>query len=182
MTDQEIIQALIARDNQVTQEFFFVRCRPLLCRVMRLVFDHPVDYYEVVNELYLYLMENDAARLRNFQFRSSIYQWIKVVATHYCIKKRNRLIENPSQENLIIDIPEESATAPSANDDINRLLDSMPNKRYVAIIRQLILEDREPEKVAEEMGITMANLYNIKRRAMAQLSQVALNDIREYGR
>ena len=29
MTDQEIIQGLIARDNRVTEEFFFVCCRPL---------------------------------------------------------------------------------------------------------------------------------------------------------
>ena len=37
-----------------------------------------------------------------------------------------------------------------------------------------------PEQLAREMNITTANLYNIKRRAMAQLTQVALNDIREY--
>ena len=27
MTDQEIIQGLIARDNRVTKEFFFDKCR-----------------------------------------------------------------------------------------------------------------------------------------------------------
>ena len=32
------------------------------------------------------------------------------------------------------------------------------------------------------MNITTANLYNIKRRAMAQLTRVALNDIKEYGK
>jgi hypothetical protein len=36
--------------------------------------------------------------------------------------------------------------------------------------------------LAEEMGITTANLYNIKRRAMVQLTRAALNDIRKYGR
>ena len=33
MTDQEIVQGLIARDNRVTEEFFFVKCRPLFCKV-----------------------------------------------------------------------------------------------------------------------------------------------------
>ena len=39
-----------------------------------------------------------------------------------------------------------------------------------------MLDDWEPEQLANEMGITVDNLYNIKRRAMAQLTQVALND------
>lgn len=29
MTDKEIIQGLIARDNRVTEDFFFVKCHPL---------------------------------------------------------------------------------------------------------------------------------------------------------
>ena len=58
----------------------------------------------------------------------------------------------------------------------------MPNKRYVYVIQQLVIEDREPEEMAKEMNVTVDNLYNIKRRAMAQLTQVALNDIREYGK
>lgn len=50
------------------------------------------------------------------------------------------------------------------------------------VIRCLILEDWEPEQLAQEMNITTANLYNIKQRAMAQLTCVALNDIKEYGK
>jgi len=58
----------------------------------------------------------------------------------------------------------------------------MPTKRYVYVIRRLILEDCEPEELAREMNITTANLYNIKRRSMAQLTRIALNDIRKYGK
>ena len=60
MTDQEIIQGLIARDNRVTKEFFFDKCRPLFYSIMQKVFDYEVEYDEMVNELYVYLMENDA--------------------------------------------------------------------------------------------------------------------------
>ncbi len=184
MTDQEIIKGLIARDNSVTEEFFFVGCRPLLYSVMRQVFDYEVEYDEMVNELYLYLMENDAQRLRNFQFRSTVYQWIKVVASRYFIKKRNRMIDNTSQENLndIQDSVAESPSDTAADEDLSRLFNKMHNKRYVTIIRRLILEDCVPEELANEMGITTANLYNLKRRAMDQLTRTALNDIKEYGR
>ncbi len=65
---------------------------------------------------------------------------------------------------------------------MEQLFNAMPTKRYVSVIRRLILEDCEPEELAREMNITTANLYNIKRRSMAQLTRIALNDIRKYGK
>lgn len=70
----------------------------------------------------------------------------------------------------------------TAEGDMERLFDNMPNKRYVYVIRRLILEDWEYEDLAREMNITTANLYNIRRRAMAQLTRAALNDIKKYGK
>ena len=74
MTDQDIIQALIDRDERVTQQFFFKSCRPLFTSIIRHVFSYEVDYDEFVSEFYLHLMENDAHRLRQFEGRSTIYQ------------------------------------------------------------------------------------------------------------
>ena len=65
---------------------------------------------------------------------------------------------------------------------IERLFCNMPNKRYVYVIRCLVIEGWEPEQLAQEMHITTANLYNIKRRAMAQLTHAAINDIKNYGK
>ena len=184
MTDQEIIQGLIARDNRVTEEFFFVKCRPLFINVMKQVFDYEVEYDEMVNDLYVYLMEDDALKLRGFEYRSSVYLWLKILAIRYFIKKRGRMIEDSSQEALYdghnqTDI---SGSESSALGDLERLFEAMPTKRYVHVIRRLILEDWEPEQLAAEMNITTANLYNIKRRAIAQLTRTALNDIKEYGK
>lgn len=184
MTDQEIIQGLIARDNRVTKEFFFDKCRPLFYSIMTKVFDYEVEYDEMVNELYVYLMENDAIKLRNFEYRSSVYQWLKVLAIRFFIHKRGRMIDDTSQETPYDGHQQMAGTERdmTAEGDMERLFDDMPNKRYVHVIRRLILEDWEPEQLAQEMNITTANLYNIKRRAMAQLTRVALNDIKEYGK
>lgn len=184
MTDKDIIQGLIARDNRVTKEFFFVKCRPLFYSIMKLVFDYEVEYDELINELYVYLMEDDASKLRNFQYRSSVYQWLKILAIRFFIKKRTRLIDDNSQETPY-DGREQLAASEadtSAEGDLERLFNMMPTKRYVYVIRQLIIEDKEPEQLAKEMNITTANLYNIKRRAMLQLTRIALNDIKEYGK
>lgn len=184
MTEQEIIQGLIARDNHITEEFFFVRCRPLFYSVMRSVFDYEVNYDEMVNELYVYLMEDDASKLRHFEYRSSIYIWLKVLAIRFFVKKRSLMIEDRTQETPYEGqgSAAESLSGSIAEYDMERLFEAMPTKRYVEVIRRLILEDCEPEVLAQEMNITTANLYNIKRRSIAQLIRIALNDIKEYGK
>ena len=58
----------------------------------------------------------------------------------------------------------------------------MPNKRYAMVVERLIIDDAEPETLASEMGITTVNLYNLKKRAIRQLTITALNDIHYYGR
>ena len=184
MTDKEIIQGLIARDNRVTKEFFFDKCRPLFYSIMQKVFDYEVEYDEMVNELYVYLMENDAIKLRNFEYRSSVYQWLKVLAIRFFINKRGRMIDDMSQETPYDGRQQAADTERdmTAEGDMERLFDNMPSKRYVYVIRRLILEDCEYEDLAKEMNITTANLYNIRRRAMAQLTRAALNDIKKYGK
>ena len=184
MTDKDIINGLIAHDNDVTKEFFFVKCRPLFYSIMKIVFDYEVEYDELVNELYLYLMEDDASKLRNFQYRSSVYQWLKILAIRFFIKKRARMIDNDSSESPY-DKQEQIAASESdvaVEYDMERLFEAMPTKRYVYVIRRLIVEDCEPEELAREMNISTANLYNIKRRSMAQLTRIALKDIKEYGK
>ena len=184
MTDREIIEGLIARDNRLTEEFFFDKCRPLFCSIMKKVFDYEVEYDEMVNELYVYLMENDAIKLRNFEYRSSVYQWLKVLAIRFFINKRGRMIDDTSQETPYDGRQQtaDSETDMTAEGDMERLFNNMPSKRYVYVIRRLILEDWEYEDLAKDMNITTANLYNIRRRAMAQLTRVALNDIKKYGK
>lgn len=184
MTDQEIIKGLIERDNRVTEEFFFRKCRPLFCSIIQKVFEYKVDYDEFVNELYVYLMKNDAAKLRKFEYRSTVYQWLKVLAIRFFIKKRDELIENGSQDSPyegkvhVVEIKEDV----TAKGDMQRLFALMPNKRYAYVIKRLVIDDCEPEQLAKEMNVTVANLYNIKRRAMLQLTRAALNDIKKYGK
>lgn len=183
MTDKEIINGLIVKDNQITADFFFVKCRPLFYSIIRHIFSYKVDYDEFVNELYQYLMENDAAKLRGFQYRCSLMQWLKVLAIHYFVKKRNMMIKDSTQESLYItNIKENTESVSSARSDLERVFNLMQNKRYVYVIKKLVLEDVKPEQLAQELGVTTANLYNIKRRAMFALTEAALKDIKHYGK
>lgn len=184
MSDQQIIEALIARDERVTQQFFFGSCRPLFLSIIRYVFSYEVDYDEFVNEFYLHLMENDAYRLRQFQGRSTIYQWMKVIAIRYFITKRNSMIENESQDALLDSVVQNETVDGekkiTAKIDIEHLLSLMPNRRYVYVIRRLVLQEIDPKVVALELRTNVDNLYNIKKRAIASLAALALKDVEKY--
>ncbi len=184
MTDQQIIDALIARDERVTQQFFFGNCRPLFLSIIRYVFSYEVDYDEFVNEFYLYLMENDAYRLRQFQGRSTIYQWMKVVAIRYFIARRDRMIEMKAKDALLDSvIRKESIDGEpklTAKMDIEHLFSLVPNRRYVYALKRLVLQEAEPKVVAEELRTNVDNLYNMKRRAIAALTDIALKEVEQY--
>lgn len=186
MTDQQIIEALIARSEIVTRQFFFKSCRPLFQSIIRNVFSYEVDYDELVNELYIYLMENDAYRLRQFEGRSSIFQWLKVTAIRYFIAKRDNMIDTGAEDPLFDSAVQkegiDTEKAMTAKMDIERLLSLMPNKRYAYVIKRLIQQEAEPKDVAEELGTNVDNLYNIKKRALAALTESAIKDVERYGK
>ena len=185
MTDKEIVQRLIDRDERLTDEFFFRRCRPLFLSVIRFVFSYPVDFDEFVNELYLYLMKDDAAKLRSFEGRSSLYQWLKVVAIRYFMDKRDRMIDERSHGPLYEgekEPQETSAPRREAESDFRSVLSQMSNRRYAEVLRHLIAEDMQPQKLASMMGITVDNLYNIKKRAIASFTEEIANDLKAYGK
>lgn len=184
MSEKDIIEALIAHDEYVTEQFFFKNCRPLFMSIIRNVFNYNVDYDEFVNEFYLHLMENNAYRLRQFQGRSTIYQWLKVIAIRYFIAKRDGLIENESNDSLLESIAQtkegDCEKAMMGKMDIENLFSLMPNKRYVYVIKRLLLEEAEPKVVAEELNTSVDNLYNIKKRAFAALTAIALREVERY--
>lgn len=184
MTDRQLIDLLIARDERVTQQFFYKDCRPLFMSIIHNIFQDKADYDELISELYLHLMENDACRLKQFEGRSSIYQWLKTTAIRYFLEKRDNMIEKESEEYLLEQIAHTSIIEAepqwTAQMDVHHLLSLMQNRRYAYVIQRLVLEEIPPQHLAEELDITVDNLYNIKKRAMAALTAIALSETNAY--
>lgn len=182
MTDQEIIQGLIARDDKITSYFFFTRCQPLFYGIISDVFDHKADYDELVNELYAHLMANDARRLRMFEGRSNIYSWLKSVARNFFLDKKNhdRVIENGHDDSLlkeagkIIDDNPDQPDKKQEEEDMRvaAILDQIENERYRFVIEKHVLEGMSFDELEKLTGISKANLYNIKKRALNKLEQI----------
>lgn len=65
--------------------------------------------------------------------------------------------------------------------DVQTMLKLLPNDRYRYVLNSLILKDMSRESVAQELGITTANLDNIKSRALKELSRIIKLEM-QYGR
>lgn len=61
--------------------------------------------------------------------------------------------------------------------DITNAIYKVKPPRDAGILKALLLDEEEPLVVAKRFGVTVANLYNIKRRALAKLIQ---NHLQEY--
>lgn len=176
MTDFEIVEGLIARDPEVTRVFFFVNCKPLIYSIISKVYGNAnaEDYDEMVNELYLHLIENDAARLRQYGGRSSIYQWLKTVAIRYFIQKRKGVIDSDGDDSLYFRTSGENTTSRIEFEmDLDALIERVSVERYRQVLRLIFIEDCRVEDAAARLGVTAANYYNIKHRAMQYMLRVA---------
>ena len=176
MNDLLIRDSLIARDPQVTRQFFYQNCLPLLYKLISEIFSTHVDYDEMVNELYVYLMANDAQRLRSYNGSSSIYQWMKTVARRFFIdlKLHGRVIEEESKEPLYgKDEETTDSSKQEARMDVAALLDQLSNERYRFVLKKVVLEGMDYDELAKITGLKKSNLYNIKKRALAELERIA---------
>lgn len=57
-------------------------------------------------------------------------------------------------------------------EDIETLLEMMPNKRYSQIIRLHYLEQKTHQETAEALGMTMKNYYNKRKLAVEQYNEI----------
>ena len=173
-TDQEIVAGILNNDQPLITFFFFKKCTPLFNYIIWNVFNGKVERKELINELYLYFAKDNWHKVRQFDFRSQLMTWTSVVATRFFIKKRDELIENQSSDALM----EQNVALLTHEIDTTKMIDvkeamaRMPNERYRKVIELLYFKDIRPELLAEEMNITVDNLYNIHRRALVQLRLV----------
>ena len=178
MTDQEIIQGLIDRNERITQDFFFRRCQPLIFALISKFYPQGADYDELVSELYLHLMENDARRLRQWEGRSSIYQWLKMVARNFFLDKinRERVIETETDKRLLNKANDYATADNSANEavmDVAAILDLIENDNYRLVLQKHVIEGMSFDDLEKVTGIKKANLYNIKKRALNAMEKIA---------
>lgn len=172
-TDEELVRGILNNDPIIIEYFFIKKCSNMFVYILNSVFSGHIDKTELVNELFLFLANDNWRKLRNFNYNSSLMTWITVVATRFFIRKRDKLIENESSEALIIE-SDKLCHGLISEDSVNlhMAIEAMPNERYQRVIQLLDMQEVSYEDAATELNVSVANLYNIHRRAIAQLRYI----------
>lgn len=170
-TDRQFVDGILNNDIKLIEYFFNRKCSGLFGYILINVFDGNVDKQDLSQELFWYLAKNNWHKVRQFDFRSKLMTWVTVVAVRFFQKKREELIEKSTPITLNDKIWQEQSWAISIDQrmDLHSALAKMPNARYRKVIEVLDLQEVRPEILAEEMNVTVDNLYNIHRRALMQL-------------
>lgn len=179
LTDQEIVEKLLERDPLVTKWFLYVKCRPLFLALMKKLFNYPIEYDEFVDEVVLFLMEDDCHRLKTFDFESTLTYWLQKCLVRHFLRNGKVMIDDTSKEapfpieNDEVDL----ISTLNAKLDLGILLDILAkyNPRHSYVIKRILVDDAEFKDVASEIGVQVANLYNIKKRAINDLILIALD-------
>lgn len=194
--DQEIVQALLRHDERVTREFFYRKCYPLFKSVFDNYHTDCESCMEFISEIYLHILtpDNDTlqCKLEGFKFQSTLFTWLKSVCLFYCYKKYerkekmplDRITEKYDDEGVRIDLLPESLDMDDTNlyaDDVETILQLMPNKRYSLLIRLRYLEGHTNEETAEMMGMNMNTFYNKHKLAKDQFLKTLKTEENYYG-
>lgn len=194
MTNEErkIIDGLLTKDNKITRNFFFIKCRPMIHNVIQNVFREKADYNELVNDLYLYLMEKDGRRLRTFgqnnpednnhKTAPTLFKWLKTTTWRYfadkakkeqSIEKRRKFVKNEDGEDVDVEIEDNNFKDPEIDIDAITYFNMIKLKRDREVLKKYFFEDLDAPDISEKLGISKENLYNIKKRAINRLQQAA---------
>lgn len=181
-TDREIVSAILHRDTLVTKAYLYGKCRPLFTAIYLRYYTDCENVFEFINEIYVYILtplkSTGRSKLQDFGCRCSLTMWLKVVSENFCrqlfVKKR--------------DLPEDSITprdrfaferdslqseVKALNmQDLQKILSMMPCERYSRLIKLRYVEEKTNEETAMLLAITMANYYNVHKRAKAQFCEM----------
>ncbi len=171
-TDKEYIEGLKSGNGIITHNFFYVLCNYTLNDIRMSLMNSQLEYDDLVNELYIYLSEKCWHSLDTFAGLNgcSLKSWMNRVAWRYFLHRRKRLM-GFSTENIdevaINETTDDNLIAEIAM-DVESTFARMRNKRYVEVLRWMLVDGLEAEEVAKRLDTSVANVYNIKHRAIVQ--------------
>ena len=179
LSDREIVDALIARDAEITKLFLYEKCYPLFKSVYNKYETDCIDCIEFINQIYLHIMVKSSrtglSKLESFGFNCTLTNWLKIVIENYChqiFKKKSRLpiMEKTDGSDSLSGLSDSIGIDLSNLDinDLNKLLGMMRNGRYRQLIIHRYVEGHTNEETAELLGMNMNNYYNKHRLAKKQ--------------
>ena len=183
--DAQMVLAVMAGDEGATRYLFYDHYTALLRKnYNKTVGNLPVQFEDLVQELYLFFRENDWEKLKKYDPEEDFVCWFSTVSFRffkdYCKKKFY------SATDFTDDIPNydkrESYFDWGNSElmrDLRRVLPFFEPPRDREIIEATVIQDEPISEVAKRYNLTENNLSTIKRRALARLVATYLSDYKK---
>ena len=184
--DRRIVSAILDFEELPTAEFFYGKSCPVFLSLYSRYCTGCPEVLDFIHEIYIDILRKgvvgNRCKLETFNYKCSLKNWVGVVALRYCyaqFKKQipmEELQKNgggllPTEPSILTDMGQLN------RDDVNAIIESMPNVRYRKLIRLHYLEELNNEETASEMGMTMKNYYNKIRAAKLQYIQSFMKEM-----
>ncbi|MBR4535347.1 MAG: sigma-70 family RNA polymerase sigma factor [Bacteroidales bacterium] len=181
-TDFEIYNRLLRNDERMIRYVFYEHFNSMLrFNALKAAGNKSIELDDLIQELYLYISKNDWEKLRKYSPEYPFANWFSVVSYRFFKDFTFSMIE--SSQNVPIDNIDDRTVLSQGNNisssiimDIKNAIRKAKPPRDRQILEALILNEEEPTDVAAQFEVTVDNLYNIKRRAIAKLIKNHLQD------
>lgn len=176
-SDGRLIKAVLSGDQDAIVYMFYTKFSATFQYHIYKLFDYKVEVSDLVDEFFLFMYEDNWRRLRSFDSSlSSLSTWISTVSYRFFRDYKKSKIDL----NGAITISDKWETFrgdwvqsidAGIMMDIETAIDAIKSERDKEIAKQLFIEDREYEAIAEEFGLTCDYVYTVKNRIIKQLKK-----------
>lgn len=174
-SDQELVAAVTGGNQGAIVYMFYNKYSATFQYHIYRLFNNKVEVSDLVDEFFLFLLEDNWKRLRSFNpEKASLNTWISTVSFRFFRDYKRSKIDL----NGLITISDrwetfrgdwmESVEAGLAL-DIRAAIEEIKSDRDRRIAELLFIEDKEYEAVAEEFGLTVDYVYTVKNRIVKLL-------------
>lgn len=181
-TDKQIKAQLLVNDEEMIQYVFYSHYETMLrYNAIKIARNKGVDFEDLIQELYLYVSKNNWEILQKYNPEYPFVNWFSVVSYRFfkdftisMIDSVNKIpIEDLDNQKVLL---QGNNVFSSIVMDIKNAIKKAKPPRDRQILEALVLNEEDPAEVAIEFNVTIDNLYNIKRRAIAKLIKNHLQD------
>lgn len=182
-SDAEIQEGLLGNDARMIRYVFYEHFNTLLrFNAQKAAGNKSVDLNDLIQELYLYMSHNNWEKLRKYSSEFPFPNWFSVVSYRFFKDYTQSMIDS-SQNLPIVEMNDHNISIAGTTKietmmiDIKAAISKLTPPRDKEVVEAFLIHEEEPSEIAKRLNVSVDNLYNIKRRALAKLIK---NHLQEY--
>lgn len=155
-SDYNTVNALISNDPQTIEEFFFVRCRPMLVYVGQYFCQYRQSPEELIGEFYELLSADDWHKLRIFKFTCSLNSYVTIIASRYFQRKRDKdMLPLDADIALLKNLQDGKTGETFFMEDFTKVLKKLSTfDRF--LVQRILIDGEKPRDILDEARFMLA--------------------------